>query len=189
MEPRKTIVHAEPERMSGPALEALLVSGALTGGWVLDPRTSSVRLKTRSLGIRVSGTFREVSGHGTVSPQGEVSGGITVSAASIDTKNTRRDKHLRSAEIFDVANTPDIAFALDGIRPSGRGASVTGALSVRDRTRPLSFDADVSVQGDRKIWLDAEVNIDRTHFGIPWNSMGMASRNNTLTIHAAFTRP
>jgi polyisoprenoid-binding protein YceI len=189
MEPRKTIVHAEPERMSGPALEALLASGALTGGWALDPRTSSVRLKTRSLGIRVTGIFREVSGHGTVSPQGEVSGGINVSAASIDTKNTRRDKHLRSAEIFDVANTPDIAFALDGIRPSGRGASVTGALSVRDRTRPLSFDADVSVQGDREIWLDAEVNIDRTHFGIPWNSMGMASRNNTLTIHAAFTRP
>jgi hypothetical protein len=41
----------------------------------------------------VKGVFREVSGNGTVSPDGEVSGTVTVTAASIDTKNTRRDTH------------------------------------------------------------------------------------------------
>ena len=61
---------------------------------------------------------------------------------------------------------------MDGIRPSGRGAAVTGALTVRDRTRPLSFDAAASVQGDGEIWLDAEVHINRAGFGLIWNQMG-----------------
>jgi polyisoprenoid-binding protein YceI len=65
---------------------------------------------------------------------------------------------------------------------------VTGALTVRDRTRPLSFDAVASVRGDGEIWLDAEVHVNRADFGLTWNLMGAVSMNNTLTIHAVFTR-
>ena len=65
---------------------------------------------------------------------------------------------------------------------------MTGALTVRDRSRPLSFDAAASAQGAGEIWLDAEVHINRADFGLTWNLMGMASMNNTLTIHAVFTR-
>jgi polyisoprenoid-binding protein YceI len=177
-------------QMTAPALQALLDDGALTGEWVLDPRKSSIRLKSRSMwGLApVNGVFREVSGNGTVSADGEVSGTVTIAAASIDTKNTRRDTHLRSADFFDSGNNPDITFTTDGIRPSGQGVAVTGALTVRDRTRPLSFDAGASVQGDGEVWLDAEVRINRAGFGLTWNQMGMASMNNTLTIHAVFTR-
>ena len=167
-----------------------LMDGVLAGEWVLDPRKSSICLKNKSMGglLRVNGVFREVSGNGTVSPGGEVSGTVTVAAASIDTKNTRRDTHLRSADFFDSGNHPDVTFTADGIRPSGRGVAVTGALTVRRRTRPLSFDAAAFVQGDGEVWLDAEVHIDRAGFGLTWNLMGMASMNNTLTIHATFTR-
>ncbi len=177
-------------QMTAPALQALLKDGALTGEWVLDPRRSSIGLKSRSMwGLApVNGVFGEVSGNGTVSPDGEVSGTVTVAAASIDTKNTRRDTHLRSADFFDSGNYPDITFTVDDIRPSGRGVTVTGALTVRDRTRPLSFDAAASVPGDGEVWLDAEVHINRADFGLTWNQMGMASMNNTLTIHAVFTR-
>ena len=183
-------MQAPSGHMTAPPLQALLQAGALAGEWVLDPRASRIRLKSRSMGglVPVNGVFREVSGNGTVSPDGEVSGTITVAAASIDTKNTRRDRHLRSADFFDSGNNPDITFTADGIRPSGRGVAVTGALTVRGRTRPLSFDAAASVQGDREIWLDAEVHINRAAFGLTWNLMGMVSMNNTLTIHAVFTR-
>jgi len=136
----------------------------------------------------VNGVFRELSGNGTVSPDGEVSGTITVAAASIDTRNTKRDTHLRSADFFDSASNPDITFTADGIRPAGEGVAVTGALTVRDRTRPLSFDAAASVQADGEIWVDAEVHVNRADFGLTWNQMGMTSMNNTLTIHAVFTR-
>jgi polyisoprenoid-binding protein YceI len=138
--------------------------------------------------VRVNGVFREVSGIGTVAADGAVSGAVTVAAASIDTKNTRRDTHLCSADFFDSSNYPDITFTADGIRPSGQGAAVTGALTVRGRTRLLSFDATVSVRGDGEVLLDAEVHINRADFGLTWNQMGMASMNNTLTILAVFTR-
>jgi polyisoprenoid-binding protein YceI len=168
----------------------MLTDGDLVGEWVLDPRKSSIRLKTRSMrGLApVKGVFREVSGNGTVSSDGQVSGTVTVAAASIDTKNARRDTHLRSADFFDVANNPDITFAADLIRPSGQGVAVAGALTVRGRTRPLSFDAAASVQGDGGIWLDAEIRINRADFGLTWNPMGLVGVNNTLAIHAVFTR-
>ena len=186
---KETVMHAPSGHGTAPAMPALLTDGALAGEWVLDPRKSSIRLKSKVMGlVPVNGVFREVSGSGTVSPDGEVSGTLTVAAASIDTKNTRRDTHLRSADFFDSGNHPDITFTAEAIRPSGQGATVTGALTVRGRTRPLSFDAAASVQGDAEVWLDTEVIINRADFGLTWNLIGMASTDNTLTIHATFTR-
>ena len=182
-------MQAPSGQRTAPPLHALLSDRSLAGEWVLDPGQSSIGLKNRSaLGlIRANGIFREVSGNGTVSPDGQVSGHVTVAAASIDTKNTRRDTHLRSADFFDSGNHPDITFTADGIRLSGRGVAVTGALTVRDRTRPLSLDAAASVRGDGEVWLDAEVHINRADFGLTWNLMGTVSMKNTLTIHAVFT--
>jgi polyisoprenoid-binding protein YceI len=183
-------VQAPSGQMTASALQALLKDGVLAGQWVLDPRKSSIRLKNRSMAglVRVHGVFREVSGNATISGDGEVSGTLTVAAASIDTKNTRRDSHLRTTDFFDSANYPDITFSVDGVRPSGGGVAVTGALTVRGRTRPLSFDAAASVQGDGEIWLDAEVHINRADFGLTWNQLGMISMNNTLATHAVFAR-
>jgi polyisoprenoid-binding protein YceI len=182
-------MQAASGQMTAPVVQALLKDGTLAGEWALDARNSSIRLKAKVFGlVPVHGTFREVTGKGTVSPDGGVSGTLRVAAASIDTKNTRRDTHLRSADFFDSANKPDITFTADGIRLTGQGVAMTGALTVRDRTRPLYFDAATSVQGDGEIWLDAEVHINRADFGLTWNQMGMVSMNNTVAIHAVFTR-
>jgi polyisoprenoid-binding protein YceI len=178
------------ERTTATALEALLQEQALTGEWVLDPRTTSIRLNNKSMWglVPVNGEFRDVSGHGSVTADGEVSGVITVAAASIDTKNDRRDTHLRSADFFDSANNPDITFSADGIRPSGQGTAVTGVLTVRGRTRPLIFDAAATVQENGEVWLDAEVRVNQADFGLIWNLLGTVGKTNTLTIHAVFTR-
>ncbi len=182
-------MQASSGQMTEPSLQALLRAGTLAGEWVLDPDRSSIRLKSRSLGVvSVNGVFRRVSGNGTVRPDGKVSGTLTVAAASIDTHNDKRDKHLRSADFFDSDNDPDITFCADGIRASGQGVAVTGALNVRGRTRPLSFDAAASVQGDGEISLDAKVIINRADFGLTWNQLGLISMNNTLTVHATFTK-
>jgi polyisoprenoid-binding protein YceI len=181
---------APSRQLTAPALRALLHEGALAGQWVLDPRKSSIRLKSRSMwGLAaVNGVFRQVSGNGTVAADGEVSGTLTVAAASVDTNNSRRDTHLRSTAFFDSGNHPDITFTAEGVRLAGQGVVVTGALTVRDRTRPLSLHAAASVRGDGDVWLDAEVHINRADFGLTWNLLGMASMHNTLTIHAVFTR-
>src|SRR5215475_720042 len=166
------------EQITAPDPRELLEGAALAGRWTLDPSRSTVSLKSRHLwGLGpVNGVFRQVTGHGTVSPTGEVSGAITVVAASVDTENARRDRQLRSADFFDIDNHPDITF------------TVAGTLRVRDRARPLTFDATAAVHGDGEVWLDAEVHINRADFGLSWNLVGMASMNNTITIRAVFTR-
>ncbi len=171
-------------------MQALLEDGTLAGKWVLDPGASSIRFKSRSMFglVPVNGVFREVSGSGIISPEGEVSGTVTVAAGSVDTKHAKRDKHLRSADFFDSDGSPDITFTANGVRESGQSVTVTGALTIRGRTRPLSFDATASVHGGAEIWLDGETRVNRGDFGITWNMLGMVAMDNTLTIHAVFTR-
>jgi polyisoprenoid-binding protein YceI len=175
---------------AGPGLRQLLNDAALAGEWMLDPSRSTVSLKNRSMGglARVHGVFREVTGNGTVSPTGQVSGTLTVGTASIDTKNARRDKHLRSGDFFDSDDHPEVTFTVDSIRPAGEGVTVSGMLCVRDRARPLSFDAAATIDADCEVLLDAEVSINRADFGLTWNLLGLVSNNNTLTVHAVFTK-
>ena len=172
------------------ALQAMLEDAAFTGSWTLDASRSAIGLRSRSMwGLApVKGTFREVTGSGTVAADGQVSGTVTVTAASVDTKIAKRDTHLRSADFFDTGNHPHITFSVDGITPSRQGVTVTGALTVRDRTRPVTFDATVSAADRDEVWLDAEVQVNRADFGLTWSPMRMASMRNTITVHAVFSR-
>lgn len=179
---------ASPERTTGQALRELLNDGALAGEWTLDSSRSTVSLTSKSLlVVPVRGVFRQVTGHGTVSPAGAVRGTLTVGAATVDTRNAKRDTHLRSADFFDSDNHPDITFTVEDIRPAGDGVTVTGALSVRGRARPLSFDGTATVHGDGEVWLDAAAHINRADFGLTWNRMGLVSMDSTITVHAVFT--
>ena len=175
---------------AAPALDESLRDGRLAGDWTLDPSRSEVRLRSKSMwGLApVKGVFGQVSGSGTISPAGDVNGTITVAAGSVDTKNKKRDEHLRSADFFDSGNHAHITFRVDRISPSSRGVTVVGALTVRDRTRPLSFDATLSTPGTDEVRLDAEVQVDRSDYGLTWSPMRMASMRNTITLHLVFTR-
>jgi polyisoprenoid-binding protein YceI len=156
-----------------------------------------VSLKNKSIWglVPVNGVFRRVSGAGAVSPTGEVSGVLTVAASSVETKNARRDAYLRSGDFFDIDRYPDIAFAVESIRPSGRasrpprhGATVTGTLRLRGQARPQAFDGTAAVHGDSEVWLDAAVDIRQPDFGLTWNFLGMVSTRTTIAVHAVFTR-
>jgi polyisoprenoid-binding protein YceI len=177
-------------QVTAPALDALLRDGSLAGDWTLDPSRSQVKLRSKSMwGLApVKGVFGQVSGSGVISAAGDVSGAINVAAKSVDTGNSKRDQHLRSADFFDVEQHSSITVSVDGIRPSGDGVTVTGSLTVRGRTRPLSFGAKVCVIELGEVWLDADVQVNRADFGLTWNQMGMASMNNTISVHAVFTR-
>jgi polyisoprenoid-binding protein YceI len=81
----------------------------------------------------------------------EAQRGQTYQDLAADTKNSRRDKHLRSADFFDSDNYPDITFTVEGIRPSGQGVTVTGTLGVGDRARPVTFDGTAALNGDGEV--------------------------------------
>ena len=178
--------HEEP---AASELQALLEDGTFAGEWALDAARSEVLLETKhTWGLRpVHGVFRQVTGNGTVTAAGQVTGTLTVAAGSIDTKNKTRDKDLRSDKIFDIASHPDITCTVDGMQPADGGVRVTGSLTVRGRTRPLSFDAKASAAAG-EVQLDAQVPVNRADFGLTYSPLRMASLNNTITVHAVFTR-
>jgi polyisoprenoid-binding protein YceI len=122
-----------------------------------------------------------------VTAAGQVTGTLTVAAGSVDTKNKMRDKDLRSAKLFDIASHPDITYTVDGMQPASGGVRVTGSLTVRGRTRLLPLDAKVSAAAG-EVQLDAEVPVNRADFGLTYSPLRMASLNNTITVHAVFTR-
>jgi polyisoprenoid-binding protein YceI len=176
--------------LNSPAVQTLLSEARLAGDWVLDPARSRVELHARHTWglLPVNGVFGEVSGLGAVSPAGEVSGTLMVTAASIDTKSKKRDKDLRSQRFFDVSNYPHITFAVERVTPNSDTVIATGRLSVRDQTRPLQLPVRVSMFGDDELVIHGEARINRADFGLTWNFLGMASMKGTIVVHAVFTR-
>jgi polyisoprenoid-binding protein YceI len=167
-----------------------LSDGSLAGTWHLDSGRSSVSLRSKSIWglVPVKGKFATVSGDGLISPSGAVTGSIRVAAASIDTKNKKRDAHLRSADFFNSDVHPDITFALEHVNVTPEDASAVGTLEVAGRKRPLEVPMSVTATADDTLELDAEIPVDRSDFGLTWNRLGMVSMKNTITIHAVFTR-
>jgi polyisoprenoid-binding protein YceI len=180
---------APPEQLTAPTLQEQLHDGKLAGTWTLDAARSQVRLETRHTWklLPLHGVFRQVTGNGVVTAAGAASGVIAVAAGSIDTSNPIRDKHLRSADFFDVANHPEFTYAADSVNLAGTGVRITGRLTVRGRTLPASFDASVSI-ADGEVWLEGKLQVNRADFGLTWNWMGIASMHNTISVHAVFTR-
>jgi polyisoprenoid-binding protein YceI len=180
---------ASDGHLTAPALRTLIQGGTIAGSWTLDPAGSQVLLQTRHTWglLPVRGVFREISGTATVTPDGQVTGTLVVAAGSIDTKSTMRDKDLRSAKLFDIANHPRITYTADGLHAGSDGVQVTGSLTVRGTTRPLTFDAKVSATDD-EVRLDAEIPVNRADFGLTYSPLRMASLDNVIVVHAVFTR-
>jgi polyisoprenoid-binding protein YceI len=172
------------------SLRAKLGDGSLTGHWTLDPGRSSATLQSKSVWglVPVKGTFHTLEGGGTISPTGDVTGSIALGAESLNTKNKKRDIHLRSADFFHSEKFPQITFSVKQVVPADEGVTVSGTLTVRDHSRQISFPATVEAAGDGDITLDATVAVDRSEFGLTWNQMGMASMKNTIAIHTVFTK-
>jgi polyisoprenoid-binding protein YceI len=183
-------VMTAPTQQTSAALRTQLADGSLAGKWTLDPARSTAALRSKSIwGLApVKGVFRDLEGSGTVSAAGEVTGSIALATGSLDTKNKKRNAHLRSADFFLTETYPAITFSVGSLAPADEGVTISGTLTVRDRSRAISFPATVALASASEAVLDATVHVDRSEFGLTWNQLGMASMDNTITIHAVFTR-
>src|ERR1700682_267805 len=87
------------------------------GRWSLDPAGSSVQFYVKHFWgvVTVHGSFETLEGEGKVDPDGGVSGHLTIDAKSLNTKNRKRDKHLRSADFFDVEHHPTVTITVEGL--------------------------------------------------------------------------
>ncbi|MFH9552627.1 YceI family protein [Streptomyces sp. NPDC051445] len=162
-----------------------------TGLWQLDAGASTVALKHKSMWglVPVKGVFATVGGGGEVTADGTVTGTLTLDAASIDTKNAKRDAHLRSADFFDVDKYPEITFALRASELGADGtARMSGQLTVHGISRPQAVTARVTQADADAVTLDATFTVDRQEFGITTNQLGMMGGLTTITTTLRFTR-
>jgi polyisoprenoid-binding protein YceI len=157
----------------------------------LDAAGSAVSISHKTFwGLAtVRGSFTKLTGSAEILADGSARGRFEIDAASVDTKNAQRDKHLRSADFFNAATHPQIVVEVTQATPQGsdRVAS-TGTLTVAGQTRPLTLTATVTEATEQAITLRAEADIDRADFGLRWNRLGMVNGPAHVTVVARYAR-
>src|SRR5215467_943635 len=115
------------------------------GTWVFDPAHTKLSAVGRHMMItKVRGYFHDVSGTIHVEERPEDSWvEVTIGAASIDTGDERRDEHMRSGDFMDVEHFPNITFRSSRVeRAEDTRLRVTGDLTIRDVSRPITLDVE-----------------------------------------------
>ena len=176
---------------AGADVQALVRDGALAGRWVLDPRASRVEFGVRHFwgAVTVRGRFERLEGEGVVGPDGKISGQLVMDAASLDTKNKQRDRHLRSGDFFDVLDHPRVVVTVSQAELThGAQLAAEGELEAAGVREPLSFTAEVVDASPDAVTLQAELTVDRSRFGMTWSPLRMTSMQATGSVTARFTR-
>jgi polyisoprenoid-binding protein YceI len=161
------------------------------GSFQLDPASSTVSITHKTIwGLaQVRGSFSKLSGTAEILPDGSARGRFEIDAASIDTKNAKRDKHLRSADFFNADQHPQIIVDLTRAAPQGTDrVATTGTLTVAGKTRPLSLTATITEATEQAITLRADADIDRADFGMGWNQLGMIKGPAHVDVVARYVR-
>ena len=169
--------------MKRSALVCITLILALTGSamaadsWGIDKAHSDVNFKIRHLISKVSGRFGEFDGKITADFQ-NLSGSsveFTINAASIDTANEDRDKHLRSADFFDVEKYPEITFKSSKItKMDDTTFAVTGTFTMhgvsKTITLPVTYLGEAQDPwGKTKAGYELSTTLNRKDYGVSWN--------------------
>ena len=146
--------------------------------WNIDPAHTDVLFSAKHMMVTtVRGTFHDVTGTITVDEDDltQSSGTFTVDVASLSTGVEPRDQHLRSADFFDAEGFPTATFVSTAVRAKGgNDFAVTGDLTIRGTTRPVTFDVELlgfytGLNGARRTGLRGTTKLAREDFGLNWN--------------------
>jgi len=149
------------------------------GVWELDTGRCQAEATIRhALLTRVRGTFAVAGGTIVVAPElGDCSVEATITTASVDTGDARRDEHLRSPNFLDSERYPLFLFRSTEVHALGEDRFATrGDLTIRGQTRPAvldvsSSDAPREADGRPRVRFRGHTEIERESFGLTWNQM------------------
>lgn len=176
---------------AAPGATSRLADGTAAGRWVLDPAGSAAEFRVRHFwgAITVHGTLRPTAGEAAVSPDGAVTGRISLDARTLDTGHKQRDKHLRAADFFHADEHPQAVLTVTSARPAGPDRlECQGALDIAGHARPVTFTAHIQEAAGQAVILTAGLQVNRAEFGMTWNPLHMASMTALGTVKARFTR-
>ena len=148
-----------------------------TGTWNLDPAHSSIEFVARHLMVtKVRGGFGSFSGTIEIADNPTESViDIEVDMGSVTTGSSDRDGHLTSPDFFDVENHPKMTFVSTSIIDKGDGYQVTGDLTVKGVTKPMTLDVEylgvmTDPWGNAKAAFSATGEVNREDWGLTWNA-------------------
>ncbi len=145
----------------------------------LDPAHTSAEFSGRHMMIStVRGGFKNINGTLFYDPQHPENSRVeaTIDATTINSGVQQRDDHLRSADFLDVAKYPTLTFKSTKVEPydNGQKAKLTGDLTIRDVTRPITLDVEFLGQskspwGTTNVGFTASTKLNREDWGLNWN--------------------
>jgi polyisoprenoid-binding protein YceI len=167
--------------MSTKALQAVETPAVETTRWRIDPARSSIEFHTPTFWglMTVHGSFGRYEG--TLDLRRDPAVELTIEAGSVDTKNKVRDKHLRSADFFDVDNHPQVRFVSDSAKLEGERLTVRGQLHAAGASVPLEIDARLGQVG-QDLEVEALVHTDHRKLGMSHGLLGMIPPTSELTV-------
>ncbi len=180
----------------------LLLLAALAGGvptaraddtYQIDPVHSAISFKVRHFFSYVNGRFNKFEGTITVDPDHAEKSSVTatIDAASVDTKNDKRDADLRSEHFFEVAKYPTITFKSKSVKQTGADSGdIIGDLTMHGVTKEITlhvkFLGKGKGMGGKPIsgWQVTPEPIKRSDYGLNWGKMveGTAVVGEEVTI-------
>lgn len=162
---------------------------APAGTWALDPVHSTVGFELAYMAGTFRGTFRDVAAQLVVGGTAARLEG-TAEVASVDVKDESLNAHLQSPEFFDAERHPELRFTAEDIRVDGVAVAVPGEITIRGVTHPVEVTGTVRAPitdpyGNERIGLQLSARLDRTAFGLDWNTplpSGEPALANDVTI-------
>ncbi|CAN5115186.1 YceI family protein [soil metagenome] len=151
-----------------------ILTAAPAGTWQLDPVHSTVGFEVEYLGGTFKGQFREVEAKLVVDEAGASLEGIA-KVASVDVKDENLAAHLQSPDFFDAERYPELRFTAEQIDLDGDTIIAPGELTMKGVTKPVTVSGTIlppttDAYGNERIGLRVSTKVDRTEFGISWNT-------------------
>jgi len=163
------------------ALAAVLSAAslpALAQTWTADPSHSTVGFQVRHMMVsNVKGSFDRFTATVEGNPGDPATAKVsaTIEVASVNTREPKRDDHLRSADFFDAAKFPQMTFTSTKVeKVSATKAKLTGSLTLRGVTKPVTLDVEYTAPvkspwGQTVVGATATGTINRKDFGVNWS--------------------
>ena len=151
---------------------------SITGDYALDPSHSQIGFSVRhAMVTTVRGSFGafESKAHIDAEQPGNSSVTVSIETASISTGSADRDGHLSSPDFFDAAAYPQITFASTDVARDGDEWTITGDLTIKDVTRPVTivFEQVGTAKdpfGNERAGFSAETDVEREQWGLNFNA-------------------
>ena len=144
----------------------------------IDPSHSAAQFSVRHLMISsVKGEFTKMNGTIVYDPQNLAASRIeaTIDANSINTREAKRDAHLKGADFFDTAKYPALTFKSKQFVRTGNKLQVKGDLTMHGVTKEVLLDVDGPTAeikdpwGNARVGASATTKVNRKDWGLNWN--------------------